>query len=267
MFFRGCFYDGFEREPLPPDGEPGVKTNAQYNIAKPDSLPVRVAAHQRRKMFAAFMKMSGIIPGATLLDAGATSDRTYDHSNYLEAWYPEKDHITAVGIDDASFLETSYPGLTFVPADGRALPFDDGAFDFVHSSAVLEHVGSHAMQVRFLSELWRVARQGVFVTTPNRWYPIEFHTVLPLLHWLPVRFHRWLLRRLGHEFFAAEENLNLLSGRALKAAAQAAGMDSFRIATVSLLGLPTNLLLIAHKRAVSRSHDANATAPVRADAA
>ena len=25
----------------------------------------------------------------------------------------------------------------------------------------------------------------VFVTTPNRWFPVELHTRLPLVHWLP----------------------------------------------------------------------------------
>ncbi len=34
-----------------------------------------------------------------------------------------------------------------------------------------------------------MSRKGLFVTTPNRWFPIEFHTVLPLVHWLPKRQH------------------------------------------------------------------------------
>ena len=25
----------------------------------------------------------------------------------------------------------------------------------------------------------------VFLTTPNRWFPVEVHTRLPLVHWLP----------------------------------------------------------------------------------
>ena len=29
-----------------------------------------------------------------------------------------------------------------------------------------------------------MAKAG-FVTTPNRWFPIESHTRLPLVHWLP----------------------------------------------------------------------------------
>ena len=26
----------------------------------------------------------------------------------------------------------------------------------------------------------------MFVTTPNRWFPLEVHTLLPFVHWLPA---------------------------------------------------------------------------------
>lgn len=223
--------------------------NAQYNVAKPDSLAVRIAAHQRRRMFAAFLDATGITQADTILDVGATSDRTYSHSNYLEAWYPHKHRITAAGVDDAGFLERLYPGLRFLQADGRDLPFAEGAFDYVHSSAVLEHVGRRENQSRFLGELWRVARRGVFVTTPNRWFPVEFHTVLPFAHWLPPAMFRTLLRRIGRGFFAEEENLNLMTRRDLLLAAEKAGIASLRADHVSLGFWPTNLLLIARKDA------------------
>jgi hypothetical protein len=35
-----------------------------------------------------------------------------------------------------------------------------------------------------VSELCRVAPQ-VFVSTPNRWFPVETHTLVPFVHWLP----------------------------------------------------------------------------------
>jgi hypothetical protein len=35
-----------------------------------------------------------------------------------------------------------------------------------------------------VAEALRVSRR-VFITTPNRWFPIEVHTKLPLVHWLP----------------------------------------------------------------------------------
>src|SRR5215471_21217344 len=114
--------------------------NSQFNIAAPNSLPVRIATWQRRRMYARFLEELGVSDQDSILDVGVTSDRSYTSSNYLEAWYPHKDRITAAGIDDASFLEQLHPGVAFVRADGLNLPFADRAFDVVHSSAVLEHV-------------------------------------------------------------------------------------------------------------------------------
>jgi len=226
-----------------------VAVNAQYNVAAPDSLAARIAGHQRRKMFRAFVAFADSGPADTLLDIGVTSDRGYDHSNYFEAWYRDKHRVTAVGIDDVSFLAKIYPGVRFVRADGRDLPFADGSFDYVHSSAVLEHVGDRQRQTRFLREAWRVSRKGVFITTPNRWFPVEFHIVLPLLHWLPPRRYRAVLRHLGKEFFACEDNLNLLSRNALVGLASAAGLADPMLGSVALFGWPTNLILCARKQA------------------
>ncbi len=222
--------------------------NAQYNVAAPNSMAVRLAGRQRRKMYAQFLSESAIAPTDTIIEVGATSDRTYDHSNYLEAWYPRKDRITAIGIDDASFLEELYPGLTFRRADGRALPFADLSFDHAHSSAVIEHAGSRSDQAALLRELWRVCRKGLFVTTPNRWFPVEFHSTIPLVHWLPAPAFRAVLRTVGLETLAEEANLNLMSRRDLLQAAKSAGISDARVEGVRLWGLTSNLILVARKR-------------------
>ena len=217
------------------------RPNAQYNLAKADSMATKIAAYQRRKMYGRFLTISGISPEETLLDVGATSERSYEASNYLEAWYPYKDRITAVGLDDASFLDRFYPGMTFRYANGLDLPFQNGAFDVVHSSAVLEHVGSREYQRGFVFELCRVARRGVFLTTPNRWFPVEFHTQLPLVHWLPKPYFHSLLRLTGRGCFASDSILNLLAPSTLRNLVPD-GLDS-RLSTVKLMGWPTNLLL------------------------
>src|SRR5215467_9787145 len=226
---------------------PGIPPNAQYNVAAAGSLPVRIAAHQRRKMFGRFMSDTGVAAGESILDVGVTSDRSYEASNYLEAWYPYKHMVTAVGIDDASFLCGQYPGMRFVMADGLRLPFRDQAFDVVHSSAVIEHVGSWARQCAFVSECCRVARRAVFITTPNRWFPVEFHTVLPLVHWLPKEIFRSLMRRTGREFFAEERNLNLMTAMALSGVASANRDFMHKVSSVALVGWPSNLLLNMHR--------------------
>lgn len=214
---------------------------------------MRIAGRQRRRMFGVFLAASGAAPDDTILDVGATSDQSYSHSNYLEAWYPYKHRITAAGIDDATFLASLYPGIRVVRADGRDLPFPDGAFDHVHSSAVLEHVGSRAEQAQFLRELWRVTRRSLFVTTPNRWFPVEFHTILPLVHWLPPAVFRALLRHTGRGFFAEERNLNLMTRGDLRQAAEAAGIAGAELLSVRLFGWPSNLLLIARRPLASQT--------------
>jgi hypothetical protein len=224
-----------------------ARPNAQYNVAAPESLPIRIAGMMRRQMYQRFLDDSGIKPEDSVLDVGVTSDESYDHSNYLEAWYPHKSRIVALGVDEAGFLERKYPGVRFVRADGRRLPFADLSFDFVHSSAVLEHVGSAERQADFIAEALRVARKGIFLTTPNRWFPVEFHTVLPLVHWLPKSTFRWILRQIGRDFFASEDNLNLLTAGEIVRMCQRIGAPDYRVSTVRLAGLSTNLLLSARK--------------------
>lgn len=223
------------------------KPNAQYNVAQPDSLPVRMAARARKRMYEHFLNRAAPLPAETLLDVGVTADESYEASNYLEAWYPHKHRITAVGLDDASFLERRYPGVRYRQADGRQLPFESNSFDVVHSSAVLEHVGTRAEQQQFIGELARVARRVVFLTTPNRWFPVEFHSLLPLVHWLPPATFRAILRGTRYEFFSHEENLNLLSSSQLLRLCESAQGCSVVVESLRLFGLASNLMATLRK--------------------
>ena len=56
-----------------------------------------------------------------------------------------------------------------------------------------------------------LSKKYFVITTLNRFYPIDFHTKLPLIHWLPKNIHRNLLKIVGLKYFDREENLNLLS--------------------------------------------------------
>jgi len=117
----------------------------------------------------------------------------------------------------------------------------------VHSAAVLEHVGSLANQTRMVSECLRVARRAVCVTTPNRWYPIEFHTQLPLIHWLPRRWGRAIMRGAGYGFFAEEANLNLMARSELTRIVAQHPDWRCHFAPMRLLGWTSNLVLLCHK--------------------
>jgi ubiquinone/menaquinone biosynthesis C-methylase UbiE len=161
--------------------------NSQYNVAAPDSMAIRLASFQRERMYRRFLDATKIEAQDTLCDVGVTSDQTYASSNYVEAWYPHKDKITAAGIDDAAFLERLHPGLSFVRADGLRLPFQNASFDVVHSSAVLEHVGGFANQVRFIAECARVSRKAAFLTTRIGGFRSNFTHPCPLYIGFPKR--------------------------------------------------------------------------------
>jgi hypothetical protein len=227
----------------------GGNPNAQYNIAKPDSLAIRAATKVRHEIFRMVSTEFDFRSADMVLDIGVTSDQSYASSNYFEMLYPYKDRIVAAGIDDARFLEELYPGLRFVYADALDLPFEDGVFDYVHSSAVLEHVGGLENQCRMIAECVRVARKGICLTTPNRWFPIEFHTQLPLLHWLPKGWFRRILAGMGQTELAKEENLNLMTERDLRKAVEGVSDWSFRFDEARLLGLRSNLVLFGRSDA------------------
>jgi len=119
--------------------------------------------------------------------------------NFFEELYPWPARITALGLQDGSGFRARYPHIPYVQGDACALPFEDGAFDIVFSNAVIEHVGDRGRQRRFVSEALRVGGR-VFLTTPNRRFPLEVHTRLPLVHWLPDRFSHRVYGALGKEF-------------------------------------------------------------------
>ena len=104
--------------------------------------------------------------------------------NFFEEHYRWPDRITALGLHDGASFRHRYPEVAYVQGDACALPFVDQSFDVVFSNAVIEHVGDIERQRLFVAEALRVGRR-VFLTTPNRWFPVELHTRLPLVHWLP----------------------------------------------------------------------------------
>jgi len=131
--------------------------------------------------------------------------------NFLEELYPWPERITALGLHGGAGFRARYPTIPYVQGDACALPFEDGAFDVVFSNAVIEHVGGRDRQRKLVTEAVRVGRR-VFVTTPNRLFPIEVHTRLPLVHWLPDALSHPVYGALGKEF--ATEN-HLLTRRQL----------------------------------------------------
>jgi SAM-dependent methyltransferase len=133
--------------------------------------------------------------------------------NFFEERYPWPERITALGLHDGSGFSARYPRIRYVQGDACALPFADGEFDIVFSNAVIEHVGDHERQRQLVSEALRVGRR-IFITTPNRRFPIEVHTRLPLMHWLPDRLTHRTYRAVGK---SSATEIQLLTSRSFEA--------------------------------------------------
>jgi hypothetical protein len=108
-------------------------------------------------------------------------------------------------------------------------------------------VGNKRNQTKFIKEAVRLSKKLVFISTPNRYFPIDFHTLIPLIHWLPKKIHRFILKKIGLDFFSKESNLNLLSDNELSKICQNLKIKNYTINKIRILGFCTNLVLSINK--------------------
>jgi hypothetical protein len=155
-------------------------------------MAARASLWNRRRKLALFLETMRPGPETRVVDVGVgdtgfgTEPGVASSHNFFEALYPWPEQITAVSDVPLPNFAREFPMVRCVTASGKELPFEDDSFDLAFSNAVVEHVGEREEQRRFVAELCRVAPQ-VFLSTPNRWFPVETHTLLPFIHWLPRR--------------------------------------------------------------------------------
>ena len=185
-----------------------------------------------------------------VLDVGAQNDEYKESDNFLERKYPFKKNIAALGIEKLNDFKKRHPEVRAVTYGGKFFPFKDDSFDFVWSNAVLEHVGNRIRQEFFVSELLRVAKKKVAFTTPNRSFPFEVHTKLPLIHWLRKESADRIYATLG-KGWATEDYMHLLNKKDLiNILTKMQGKYSFdyKIIHNRLLGLTATFTVLVNKR-------------------
>ena len=182
-----------------------------------------------------------------LLDVGTTSSIDKNHNLILQKTLNNK-NITCISNQDCNFLKKTFPNVKeFIIADGCNNQLDDNTYDIVYSNATIEHVGSYNNQKLFISECLRVAKKNIFITTPNRYFPLDFHTKIPFIHMLPKPIHRKILNLFGYSFFAKEKNLNLLSKKDLIDHCEKLKIKNYKIIPYKLYFFTSNLILVIQK--------------------
>lgn len=196
----------------------------------------------RTKMFELFKKYINPKESDKILDLGATPDAKLADSNLFDKLYPFKKQISACSIEDCSNI-VSELGLKacYMNEPKKALPFTDNQFDVCFCSAVLEHVGSRKDQEFFINECLRVSEK-IFLTTPYRYFPLEMHTFIPFLHWLPWGMFQKIVLHTKDEFWASIDNLNLCCKKDIM------NMNLIRpveIKFVRTVGMKSNMIIMA----------------------
>jgi len=96
--------------------------------------------------------------------------------------------------------------------------------------------------LQFLKEIKRCA-QAVFLTTPNRYFPLEIHTRLPFLHWLPKKYFDFVAKKMG-KGWATGDYMYLLSLKDLRQLLTVAGFDNYEIIHQRCLGFTLQFIVI-----------------------
>jgi len=184
-----------------------------YEVVKPKGITETLLVAARDRIFRDFMSRMKPSRDDRILDVGV-SDVINDGANVLERKYPHQANITACGLGSGVEFQSAFSKVTYVPIEpNRSLPFGDNAFDIATSNAVLEHVGSFENQQQFLRELCRVASRA-FITVPNRFFPVEHHTGIPIAHYEDTIF-RMACRVAKKSGWSREENLILMTRKRL----------------------------------------------------
>ena len=143
-------------------------------------------------------------------------------AEYYWPWLGLRPRVTVANSEQRDLERVDHD---WVRADGRNLPFKDGAFDVVYCNSVLEHLPDEASRRAMAREIARVG-SGYSVQTPNLWFPLDAHTLTPAFHFLPKRWQARLarnftvwgrLQRPTHsEARGFIENIRLLTARDLQ---------------------------------------------------
>lgn len=188
------------------------------------SLFARLSYISRKRKLELFERVMKPTAQTKVLDVGAEINPNGDRGLQLIDSYPWKSKVFAINTsaEHIKLIKKHYPEIEAIVGDALDLPWPDKYFDAVYCNAVIEHLGDFKNQKKMAAEIMRVGKRW-FVTTPNRWFPFEFHLRLPFVTWLPGHSYLWVGRIISYNhvrkkymFGIKHDGLRLLTARKLK---------------------------------------------------
>tara|TARA_B100001059_G_C17602568_1_gene460319 strand:- start:82 stop:756 length:675 start_codon:yes stop_codon:yes gene_type:complete len=181
-----------------------------------------------------------------VLDIGTTSDTENKSSNFIIKNLKNIKNFNSISnqLITSSFFKKKLQKS--IIKNFSEYEIENFKSDLVVSNATIEHVGNYNNQKAMVSNMIKLSKKMVIISTPYRYHPLEFHTKIPFIHWLPKKIHRKILKNFNLTFYSKEENLNLLSKSDLNSFIKNEEITSeFRY--IKFLFLRSNLIFILKK--------------------
>ena len=143
----------------------------------------------RKKRFSFFLKkFDSLNKPITLLDIGGKINFWENrglagNNDYI---------ITIINIEKE---KSNYSNINCLIGDATNLnQFNNKSFDIVHSNSVIEHLYNFENQKKMASEIMRVGQKYI-VQTPNKYFFIEPHYLLPFFNIVPEKLKYLILTK------------------------------------------------------------------------
>lgn len=198
------------------------------------TLKESIARRSRARRSQLFFSALKPDPDALVVDLGGGKGR------HMARFYSALKNVCIVDYNEESLAyAASKFGFQTRMVDGtERLPFEDKEVDIIFCSSVIEHVTgpkedavarfkrdgqdfsrqAFDYQKRFADEIRRCGK-GYFVQTPNRLFPVEVHSWLPMLGYLPTHV-QWSIMRVTNHFWPRKDDApdwNLLDEQQMRA--------------------------------------------------
>ena len=141
----------------------------------------------RRRRFAFFLSLlSEVKRPARILDVGGTP------AFWQLMGLSQLDDVRITILNLQAHPVTG-PLFDSVAGDARDLRYADRSFDVVFSNSVIEHLGPHFSDQQLMAKEVERVGQRYFIQTPNRYFPLEPHFLIPGFQFMPVWMRTWMV--------------------------------------------------------------------------